>query len=130
MTDNNRLRIYNYYHNYIIEYWNKNFINLPKISNLSENRKNKINARLNDFGDEENWLNTIDEIFKKISESEFLSGNNNQGWKCNFDWVFANDKNYLKILEGNYDNKKNKQNEIRRHQDLFNSGRKFGETTI
>ena len=32
----------------------------------------------------------------------FLKGGT--GWTANFDWVFANSTNYIKVLEGNYDN--------------------------
>ena len=28
------------------------------------------------------------------------------GWVANFDWVFENEKNWVKVSEGNYDNKR------------------------
>ncbi|MCI4694754.1 hypothetical protein MPD90_11075 [Clostridioides difficile] len=33
-----------------------------------------------------------------------MNGNNNTGWKANFDWIM-NSSNFTKILEGNYHSK-------------------------
>ncbi|UCF38978.1 MAG: hypothetical protein JSU96_09130 [Acidobacteriota bacterium] len=35
--------------------------------------------------------------------SDFLTGGGSRGWKASFDWFVANDENYLKVLEGRYD---------------------------
>ena len=45
----------------------------------------------------------IEELFLKIQTSPFLIGNNQRGWRASFDWVFSNGKNWVKVLEGNYD---------------------------
>ena len=37
----------------------------------------------------------------KISKINFLWGNNDRGWKTDFNWVL-NENNLLKILEGKY----------------------------
>ena len=42
------------------------------------------------------------EIFKKAEESTFLKGKNGRKWKANFDWIMK-ETNFVKILEGNYD---------------------------
>ena len=47
----------------------------------------------------------IKEAILKISESNFCTGNNDRNWKADFDWLFGNDTNILKALEGKYDNK-------------------------
>lgn len=77
-------------------------IRLPKASKLSEKRKNKIKARLKDL-DLEGWK----KVFEKCNKSDFCAGINNGNWKANLDWLIENDNNYLKVLEGKYDNSKN-----------------------
>ena len=49
---------------------------------------------------------TIEAIFETIAESDFLRGKNNTGWSATFDWIFENPKNWVKVLEGNYNNHK------------------------
>lgn len=45
--------------------------------------------------------------FEKSQESEFLKHGKDGGWSANFDWIIQ-EKNLVKILEGNYDNKNTK----------------------
>lgn len=87
----------------IVRLWNSICVSLPMVQGLSDSRKDKIRSRLDEIGDEEKWLPTIEDLFKRIQASDFLCGRNGR-WKANFDWVFKNDKNYVKILEGNYTN--------------------------
>lgn len=77
---------------------------LPKVQKLTEARKQKIKARLQEFGKQEEWLTKIEALFEQIAASDFLRGNNNHQWTATFDWVFDNSKNWVKVLEGNYDN--------------------------
>ena len=37
-----------------------------------------------------------------IAKTPFLKGVNKRGWKVDFDWLIANDTNYVKVLEGKY----------------------------
>lgn len=71
---------------------------LPKVIKVTEQRKKAIKSRINEHGEA-----SIDEVFHKISESDFLMGKAEKGWVCTFDWVFS-PRNYLKVLEGNYAN--------------------------
>ena len=71
----------------------------PKLLKLTSDRKAKITARMSEIKD----LCTMDKIFKKMQASAFLKGNNSHHWKASFDWVMENDKNWVKVLEGNYD---------------------------
>ena len=77
---------------------------LPKVQKLSEARRNKIKARLQEFGKQEEWMPTIEALFERIAASDFLRGNNNHQWTATFDWVFDSPKNWVKVMEGNYDN--------------------------
>lgn len=47
------------------------------------------------------------ECFAKLGESDFCNGSNGK-WAANIDWFFKNSQNWLKVLEGNYDNRKEK----------------------
>lgn len=88
----------------IVEMWNETCKGFPKIFKLSDARKNKIRIRLEEMGGEENGMNVLKTLFEKMQASNFLKGDNNRGWKAGFDWVFENDKNWVKVYEGNYDN--------------------------
>jgi len=50
-------------------------------------------------------INTYITVFQKVEASDFLSGRSGKWNGCNFDWVLK-EANMVKILEGNYDNKK------------------------
>jgi len=75
---------------------------LSPVKTLSKARKAKILKRENESPD---FMGLFNSILQEIRESDFLNGLNEQTWKVSFDWIFHNDSNYLKILEGNYKNK-------------------------
>ena len=77
---------------------------LPSIRKISRSRKKHLNARWR----EEEDIEVFKEVFEKAENSSFLTGNNNRSWKADFDWIVKNDNNFNKILEGKYDDKKNK----------------------
>ena len=84
----------------VIDIYNEECTSLPRVRSVSEARKKKIKARLKE--------RTMDELtlaFKKVEQSDFLSGRNGRWTSCNFDWLMQNETNLLKILEGVYDNK-------------------------
>lgn len=72
---------------------------LPKILRLSDKRKQKIRVRLEEMGSTE----VLEQVFQKIAASKFLTGDNHTGWKASFDWIFENESNWVKVIEGNYD---------------------------
>ena len=74
---------------------------MSKVSKLSDQRKKHIAARFKEFN-----YDTIIEVIKKAGKSNFLCGVNGKTWKADFDWIF-NPANFLKIMEGKYDNKNN-----------------------
>ena len=89
----------------IKELWNAVCIGYPKLHSLSESRKNKMRNRMAEMGGAEKALPLLREIFTKMQASNFLRGDNKRGWKASFDWLFENDKNWVKVYEGNYDNR-------------------------
>lgn len=89
----------------VIELWNSICGNSNgKLRSLADSRKAKVRCRAEEIiRSGQDFLQTIETLFRKISETPFLQGQNQRGWKANFDWVFENDRNYLKVLENRYD---------------------------
>lgn len=85
----------------VMETWNAfaSEHGLATVIKLGPKRQRCINAR---FKEKEFNLQLI---LAKIAFSSFLKGGNGRGWKADFDFVFGSPNNYLKILEGKYDDK-------------------------
>lgn len=96
-------------YDFIKNMWNDSMTRkVPKIVSVSDARKEKIRLRVAEMG---GWIEAqkfIMDCFRKINESDYCNGENDNKWVSTFDWFFANDKNWLKVLEGNYDNRKRK----------------------
>jgi uncharacterized protein YdaU (DUF1376 family) len=75
-------------------------VGLAQVQILSETRRRALPLRLKEIGGLVGWYAMCD----KIRASPFLTGQSSS-WKCSFDWVI-NPKNLIKIMEGNYDDKK------------------------
>lgn len=85
----------------IREFYNSVCGSYPRLVKMSEARKKAINARLRSGY-------TIDDfkrLFEKAEASAFLKGKNERNWSATFDWLIS-DSNMAKVLDGNYDNKK------------------------
>ena len=84
------------------EYFNTTFNGkLSMVVNMTEARRKAVKARIAQYDKE-----TVFTVLKKVSASPFLLGCNDRNWKCDFDWIFKAG-NFTKILEGNYDEKRN-----------------------
>jgi hypothetical protein len=88
--------------NPLVDLFNTICFSFPKISQLTPSRIKKINLRLKQQSDLEWWR----KVFEKLESTPFLKGENKNGWKASFDWLIENDKNVLKVYEGNYDKEK------------------------
>ena len=75
---------------------------LPKVLKLSDKRKMKIRVRFEEMRFD---YETLQQVFDKAEASSFMRGDNNRGWRADFDWIFNNSTNWLKILEGKYDDR-------------------------
>ena len=115
--------IYNYH--YIVERWNETCGNcLPKAKTLNESRRQKIKLRLQEFGDSEAaQMEVLNTLLDKIVASSFLKGDNNNSWTATFDWLFENSKNWVKVIEGNYDDNRGLKNNAKQ---LNNAGTNLG----
>ena len=71
-------------------------VNLPKVEAISDTRRKKFRTRI-----AEPSFDFL-KVLEGIKNSAHLRGTNDRGWTASFDWIIENDKNYLKILEGNY----------------------------
>jgi predicted phage replisome organizer len=99
-------------HNTLLNLYHDICISLPKVIALNSMRKKKLQARLKEHPEIEFWK----DVFNKVESSDFLTGKSSN-WKANFDWIFTNDSNYIKIMEGCY----NKDDEIKKPVDLTNT---------
>lgn len=93
----------------IVELWNSTCVNLPRVNKLSDARRQKIKCRLEELGGKKDISVAVDNltaILQKVAQSDFLNGSNNSNWTASFDWLFDNSKNWIKVSEGNYDNKR------------------------
>ena len=66
----------------------------PRCTKMTTARRSAIKSRVSEHG-----INSVITVFQKVKDSQFLNG---KKW-CGFDWIFK-PANYIKILEGNYDN--------------------------
>ena len=87
------------------EYWNRKHDDtksvMPPITLMTENRKVMVKARLRQCkGDVKTLYRAIDIAMA----SDFMNGNNKRGWVGKFDWIFGNEQNFAKVLEGNFNN--------------------------
>ena len=94
----------------VVDFWNRTVERtkslLPTVKSLSDERKNKIRIRWREFAEVGESIEVCKTLFTKACESKFLQGDNPKGWHAGFDWVFSNGKNWLKIYEGNYDDRR------------------------
>ena len=91
----------------IVKLWNEVCSSLPKVLRLSDTRRDKVRARLKEWGGNspEEMTAKARDLFERIEASDFLTGRNGK-WKATFDWIFDSRSNWIKVLEGNYDNKR------------------------
>lgn len=88
----------------IVDLFNSIVVSLPKVTALTKTRKDNIKRRLRDFG-----ADNIEMVFRKTEASDFLCGRV-KTWQAGFDWVIK-PENFVKIMEGNYDNKTEQPNQ-------------------
>lgn len=82
----------------VVEAWNSLAADrgLAKIVKLTENRRRQIKARIREY-DAEDWSTAMAAIYN----SKFLCGENDRGWKADFDFLLQ-PKSFVKLIEGAY----------------------------
>ena len=84
----------------IKDIYNQNCSNLPQVQKLTTKREKAVDNFLKEFTEEQ-----FIEICKIANSTDFLIGNNDNGWKADFDFLMRIDK-ATNILEGKYSNNK------------------------
>ena len=76
-----------------------NALGLGQITAITSDttRGKNLKARIN-----QNGVDKVLEAIERIKKSSFLQGQSKKGWIITFDW-FVKPTNFLKVLEGNYD---------------------------
>ena len=82
----------------VVERYNRICVSLPRVTAVTDKRKKAIKARLKQYS-----MVEIEEVFLLAERSDFLKGTNGK-WNATFDWLM-NENNFVKVLEGNYENK-------------------------
>jgi len=73
---------------------------LPRVRVMHEGRKRNLRSLLSKI-----TTHQLFEVFQLVGQSQFLTGQNDRGWKADFDWIIK-PQNFYKILEGKYSNPK------------------------
>ena len=89
---------------FIVKLYHDRCPSLPRVLKLTDKRRMKIRVR---FEEMKFNYETLQEVFDKCEASFFMRGDNKRGWKADFDWIFTNSQNWVKVLEGKYDNQPN-----------------------
>lgn len=79
---------------------------IPQVTKLSERRKAAVRARMAEYGKE-----NLAKAVRMAVKSDFLNGRTDTTFTASFDWIFK-PSNFIKIIEGNYDNKHSRQQVI------------------
>ncbi len=90
----------------VIEQWNSLAgYGIKPVRSISPKTKryDMLKARIRIYG-----MDKVLEAMENIKNSAFLCGNNKNGWTITFDW-FVRPNNFIKVLEGNYDARPDKQ---------------------
>ncbi|MCM1223184.1 MAG: hypothetical protein NC548_52905 [Lachnospiraceae bacterium] len=87
---------------FIVNLYHDRCPSFPKVLKLSDKRKAKVRIR---FEEMDFSYETLQEVFDRCEASHFMRGDNARGWRADFDWIFANAQNWVKVLEGKYDNR-------------------------
>lgn len=91
---------------------------LQKIKSLSPGRVKALKSRRTDAYFCENWKEAI----SKVAESNFCNGENDRGWRADFDFFLRPDT-VAKIMEGKYDNRNSAKANGGRSESKFQSGK-------
>lgn len=86
----------------VMDCWNSmaSQCGLPPVMRMTAQRRKHISARIDPW-----WQEHWQEALEKIPTRRFLIGDNERGWKADFDWFIRPDT-VAKLIEGKYENSK------------------------
>lgn len=82
--------------------WNRERGSLPKVAAFTLERRRKTQTRITAGLTLESFI----EVVVRCRGTPFLCGDNDRGWRANYDWLMKNGTNPAKVLEGRYDTPK------------------------
>lgn len=97
--DNKKNNIDDNIYSNIVELYHEHCPSLPKVVKITDARRKAIKARLKNYTEGDLII-----AFDKAEASGFLRKGSGTWNGASFDWIM-NERNIVKILEGNYDNK-------------------------
>jgi len=74
---------------------------LPQVMEFGPERRDKCRRRL--AKDPKKFIDQFTRAVIRAQQTPFLCGEGDRGWKADFDWFIANDRNVIRVLEGRYD---------------------------
>jgi len=92
--------------NEVVRLWNEECGDvLPKVVKITEERRRKIKSRVASSPERRSpeWWRSY---FRAIRASPFLCGDNDRGWRANFDWAVRSETVIARVLEGLYQSRK------------------------
>ena len=104
LVDNSSLR--SEFGAWALSFWNENVeAGIPKLKSLTKDRLDRLVKRCDEMGKRTlpDAQEHFAELIKRMNKSPFCRGEGSTSWKASFDWLFRNNYNQLKVLEGNYD---------------------------
>jgi hypothetical protein len=78
--------------------WNENRGRLPEAKTLTASRKKKLAVRVKEGLTAESFTSAV----KIAARTPFCRGENDRGWRLDFDFLVENDTNLTRVLEGKY----------------------------
>lgn len=87
----------------IVSNFNNALSMLPSVKQITDKRKKAILARWKE-DEKRQSLEWWESFFGYVAKSDFLTGRSGAWSACCFDWIFKSE-NFVKIIEGNYENK-------------------------
>ena len=87
----------------IVRFYNDTCKSLRPVKTLTDKRREAVYARLREHGRE-----AVFDVIRAAGRSSFLAGQNTREWTADFDWIFR-PVNFVKVLEGKYENKEKSQ---------------------
>ena len=87
----------------IVRFYNDTCQSLRPVKTLTDKRRETVYARLREHGRE-----AVFDVIRAAGRSSFLAGQNTREWTADFDWIFR-PVNFVKVLEGKYENKEKSQ---------------------
>ncbi len=86
----------------------------PRIRKITKKRKKKLRKRWPEWGEESDPIEYLKQVLKTAGKQPFLQGENDNGWRMDFDFLIRSEDSAIKILEKKYLDSNNNKPDWRR----------------